>query len=72
MVSVDHALCFPVFTQSANGAGGQGERCNSHPECSAHKEESLLQVKCKLNLLSVRSLIAASQDGDENRARTLW
>lgn len=43
---------FSILTQSVNGAGGQGERHNSHPQCSARKEESLLQVKCILYLLT--------------------
>lgn len=34
-----------IFAQSVNGAGGHSERHNSHPQRSAHKEESLLQVK---------------------------
>lgn len=46
-----------VFAQSFNGAGGQSERHNSQPHCSARKEESLLQVKCILNLLSSGSLL---------------
>ncbi|KAF3859219.1 hypothetical protein F7725_021618, partial [Dissostichus mawsoni] len=36
--------------QSADGAGGQGERHHSGSECSAREEEGLLQVKGTLNL----------------------